>query len=779
MEYGQWLENGKKYEILTPLTPIPWQNYLYNDEYYLEISQTLQGSGFLVRNYNRTPCLGGYRYFYLADRDSGEVWNPNYVPLAKKPDSYSCVHGIWTTELDSVQQGINTVIQVTVPPEGCRELWMISLQNLSECRRRLSFYPVFGMYDHGVMGGECVYDMDAEIIYKYAFPYHTLYEDKKRAEKEKAYTYLFSDRTPVSCEMSRRRFFGSQGETGMPEGVIRGVLSGIKGEAEDFCGAFAFEFYLEPGEKTELFLEAGAAVSKEEILERKKAFGRELAVREIQMTETFWEQMLGGFYMETPDENLNAFGNYWLKKQVTLLTRQNRGSSYCPVRNQLQDAMGYAMIRPEESVQYLTDVMRLQRRDGFIQQWHDTAGAAPGGLCLLKHTDGPVWLVICAEVMLRQTGSRELLQLQVPYLDGGTGTLLEHLKAALFYLTENVGAHGLCLMGDGDWNDPINGVGREGRGESVWLSMALVYAIDRILPYLEEADQDSSRRLFEAAEQLKKKINTYGWSGRWYAAAIHDDGGLVGDSTDRLFLNTQSWALLAGVADRQKKKILEKTLKELETPFGPLILSPPFDCWDARWGRISVKKAGTTENGSVYCHASMFLALARAICGEGDRLYELLWRTLPTNPENPPEKNLQLPVYLANYYYGLRESENFGRSSGHYGTGTAPWMLMLLMEELMGVKATVDGIRIQPCLPEGWNRAACRRIWKDAVYQIVIRRGEKAPACEMGKQHQKESFAGNGEQNKRASFLCIDGIPYREELLPYERNKTYQIEITL
>lgn len=764
MGYGEWKEGGKKYEISTPFTPVPWINHLYNDEYYLEVSQTLQGSGFLVKDYNRMPCLEGYRYFYLTDRESGEVWNPNYVPLGKTPDAYSCVHGIWSTELRSMGQDIQTSIQVAVPPAGCRELWTVSLQNAGGRPREISFYPVFGFYDHGVMGGECAYDEEAEAIYKYAFPYHTLYEEKEKAEKEKAYTYLFSDHAPVSWEMSRRRFFGSRGDREVPEGVRRGRLSGVRGEAEDFCGAFSFDFHLEPGEKIELYLEAGAAVSREEILDRKRSFSREQAARELQETEAYWERMLGGFYMETPDENLNAFGNYWLKKQVTLLTRQNRGSSYCPVRNQLQDAMGYAMVCPEEAIQYLLDVTRLQRKDGFIQQWHDTAGAAPRGLCLLKHTDGPVWLVICGEIIIRQWGSRELLECQVPYLDGGTGTILEHLRAALLYLTEAVGPHGLCLMGDGDWNDPINGVGRKGRGESVWLSMALVYGIGRMLPYLEDTDPDSFRRLGEAAEKMKQAINAYGWSDRWYGAAIHDGGELLGGSGERLFLNTQSWALLSGAAEGERKRLLEESLRELETPFGPLILWPPFDSWDGRWGRISVKKPGTTENGSVYCHASMFLAFARAVCGDGDGLYEILWRTLPTNPENPPEKNLQIPVYLANYYYGLRESENFGRSSGHYGTGTAPWMLMLLMEKLMGAEATPEGIRLRPCLPKEWKRAACKRTWKKAVYQVTIRRREEA--------------SGEGG-DREAGTVRVNGVPYEKELLPYEENQTYHVEITL
>lgn len=753
MEYGRFIENGSKYEILTPATPAPWKNCLYNDGYYLELDQMLQGGGYLVEDYNRKPCISMERYFYLADRKTGEVWNPNFTPLAKEYDSYSCIHGMWKTELKSVQQKIAASIRAMVPVTGERELWSISLQNQSEETREISLYTMFGFYDHGVMGGECSYDAASSVIVKYAFPYHTLYEEKELVEKQKAYLYLFSDRKPDSVDMSRRRFFGNQGKLGIPQGIKNGALSGIPGEAEDFCGALAYDFCLKPGETIEVFLEAGAAVSREQILERKGQFDKAHVEKEIAALRDAWEELLDTFYMETPDENLNAFGNYWLKKQITLLTRQNRGSSYCPVRNQLQDAMGYAMLCPGEAENYLFDAMKLQQTNGFIQQWHDTTGAPPRGLCLLNHTDGPVWLVIAVEVLIRQSGDSGMLSRMIPYADGTDGTVLEHLTRALYYLLEQTGEHGLCLMGDGDWNDPINGVGRKGKGESVWLSMALVYAIRRMLPYFGK-DSKEWKELSAAAEDMKQAINEQAWSEKWYAAAIHDDGGCIGDRNDRLFLNTQSWAILSGVADAEKKRILAESLQELETPFGPLILYPPFQEWDSRWGRISVKKAGTTENGSVYCHASMFLAYARAMERDGDGLYEIIAKTLPVNPGNLPDKNLQVPIYLPNYYYGLRESDNFGRSSQHYGTGSAAWMQMLIMEELLGVKAELAGIRLQPLLPAAWNEVRCRKKYKRAVYDIVIKRDSGAA-------------------------VYVNGSLYEEKYLPYQDGMSYQVEVSI
>ncbi|MBP5198820.1 MAG: hypothetical protein J6033_07200, partial [Lachnospiraceae bacterium] len=450
-------------------------------------------------------------------------------------------------------------------------------------------------------------------------------------------------------EMSKRRFFGGKGISEIPQGIMTGKLSGIPGEAEEFCSAFGFDFILEAGQKVTVCLEAGAALSRDEITQKSEYFSLEYVEKTEALTRDKWDEKLDGFYIRTPDPNLNAFGNYWLKKQIIQLTEQNRGGTYCPVRNRLQDALGYAILWPQKAKKYIFDVVKLQRKDGFIQQWHDTSGAPPRGLCFLKHTDGPVWLVICAEALVRYSGDPDLLHEMIPYADGGEGSLLEHMTIALKYLAGQVGERGMCLMGDGDWNDPINGAGRLGKGESVWLSEAFIYAVDRLVPYLGKYDPVSEFELTQAAEQIKDAINTNAWCGDRYAVAVHDDGTLMGDKNDRLFLNTQSWAILSKVADKEKTEIIMQSVKDqLDTPFGPLLLYPPFKAWDERWGRLSVKQAGATENGSVYCHASMFYAFAQGELADGDGMFETIQKTLPTNPWNPPEKNLQVPIYLAN-----------------------------------------------------------------------------------------------------------------------------------
>lgn len=755
MKYGNFENNGKEYKINTPLTPSNWENYLFNDEYYLEINQMLQGSGSFVDNYNRKKYLEDYRYFYIKEAKSKEIWSPNYILLNKNHDKYSCVHGLYHTELTSENYEIESKIKVFVPNKGTHEVWQITLKNNSNINKEVEFFSVFGFYDHGVMGGQCDYNKEANIITKYAFPYHALYNEKEQAEKEKAFFYTFSDIFPNSVELSKSRFFGSDYMHGIPNAVFNDELSGIAAEAEEFCAAQQFKLSLHSGQETTFFIISGAANSENEIIMLKNELITSGFASEWDETERFWTNLYSTSNIETPDSNLNYFANYYLKKQITLLSIQNRGTTYCPVRNRLQDALGYSLIDPIESKKLMWDVLSRQRKDGFIQQWHFTDNSPPRGLCLLNHTDGAVWLVICIELMIRQCGNSNIWNEVVPYCDDKHGeSVFKHIIKAINNTAENLGKHGLCLIGDGDWNDPINGVGREGRGESVWLSMALIYCINLIIPYV-ESDKEK-QILLEKKNDIANSINKFAWCGKYYSVGFCDDGKAIGDSRndDKIFLNTQSWAILSGVADNKKILEIENTLKNLETPFGPLLLSPPFQKWDSRWGRISLKKSGTTENGSVYCHASMFLAFAYAIQGNAEKLYDIIEKTLPTNAENPATTKLQIPTYLPNYYFGLRNSENFGRSSLHYGTGSAAWMLLLILEYVMGVKACNDGIYISPLMPKGWQKMHCTRKYKNSIYNV--------------------DFVRSG-----CFSVKIGEDDYTNKVLPYSENQCYNVLVTV
>jgi cellobiose phosphorylase/cellobionic acid phosphorylase len=328
--------------------------------------------------------------------------------------------------------------------------------------------------------------------------------------------------------------------------------------------------------------------------------------------------------------------------------------------------------------------------------------------------------------VIEKCGDSSIYDRVEKYMDSEEGdSIYTHLLKAAYYLAENSGAHGLCLMLDGDWTDPINGAGRLGKGESTWSSMALLYCLKCLMSLADtRGDNVNAKKLAQHAENIDKAINAYCWDGKWYIAGFDDNGmpfGIEADKEAKLFLNAQTWAVISGTARGERLELVLAAIDKLETPFGSLLLVPEFSSWNDTWGRISVKQKGTTENGSVYCHGTMFKAYGDTMRGDGDKAYSAIVKTLPTNPENPPEKNLQVPLFVPNYYFGLKDAPNYGRSSCHYGTGTAAWLIWLALEHIAGIRATCDGIKIKPCLPKAWDKIKVSRRFKGELQKFEIK----------------------------------------------------------
>ena len=746
MKYGNFSADGCSFSVTTPRTPSSWKNYIYNDNFVSTVDQLLTGDCKFVVNYVKTSITKGDRAFYLRDRESGESWKLN---SSTESSGYSCEYHLNKTVLNYEQSEIAASVRIFVPTKDMVEYWTVTLKNNSDTVRSLSLFSSVGFLESGPMGGTCVYEDG--VIVKYSFPYHVFYHEKEKVEGKRAYFYMSSDAEPASCEMSEYRYFGGYLKDRTPVAVENDACSGIMAEVEDFIGAMQHTFVLKPGESKSVSFVIGAACSKDEIAAMKAKLTPENVEEEMRKSDERWNALTSTYSVTTPNAEFNHLVNYWLKKQSTFLTRLNRMGTYCPVRNQLQDAMGYSLIEPENAISYMMTVVARQQKNGFTKQWYLTDGSAPKGFCFVNHCDADVWLVLCLTALANQNGDLSIMDRVVPYIDEGEDTVYNHLLAAIEFMATDIGAHGLNLMHDGDWTDPINGIGRGGKGESTWTTVAMMYAIKQFRTICEaKGDEKAIARLDEIWATYDKAVNENAWNGDRYIGGYDDDGIAFADTADsnRVLLNAQTWAILAGAARGERLESVIKAIDGLKSTHGTYLLYPPFLAWDGRWGRISLKKAGTTENGAVYCHATMFKAYSDAAIGDGNKLYDSLLRTTPINPDNDVEKNHQLPLFVPNYYYSFEGSPNYGRSSCLYETGTVAWFLMAAVEQLLGVKATVNGITISPNLPTDWNEASCTRTFKGATYNVTVKRGAET---------------------------TVNGKPFTEKFLPCEEGATYDV----
>lgn len=690
MKYGDFTAEGRKFRINTPSTPTEWTNYLFNDNYLAEISQTLKGKSAVVDNYSRKDFTDGYRNFYISD--GNDVFS-----LSDIPEEYFCEHGLGETRVHMEKGGISADISVFVPAEAQCEVWRVKIANQSEETKKINLFSVIPFEQNGPMGG-CVRYTDG-FVYKYSFPYHVYYEDKKKVENNKAYYYMYSDCKPDSYEGDSNRFYGCADTNCVPEAVRAGVCKSLDSEGEGpFISAMHHSLVIDGGCSETINFIIGAETNIENIKSFTKSFNID---EEYQKLNQVWEKRINRLYIDTPDKNINYMVNYWVKKQVILLTRLNRMSVYCPVRNQLQDALGYSMIEPFEALKYALKVLRRQQSDGFLKQWYMTNGSPERNLCLLNHCDAPIWLILCVVEIIEQCGDVSIYDRIEGYIDSDNAdSIYNHLIMAAHSIAAMRGEHGLSLMLDGDWTDPINGAGRLGRGESTWASEASAYVVNRLASVAEARnDNKAAKELRKLAKELIEAINKYCYIDGYYVTGFDDNGVPFGKASDKegsLFLNAQVWAIISGAAQGEREKSVLNAIASLETEFGPRLLYPAFSEWNDTWGRISIKQAGTTENGSVYCHASMFKAYSDCIRGDGENAYRTVIKTLPTNPDNPPSRNGQLPLFIPNYYFALEDSVNMGKSSCNYGTGSAAWFLWVVVKHMLGCGG-------KAAMPESWK----------------------------------------------------------------------------
>lgn len=672
---GEFKQDGRVYEIESPITPRNWSNKLFNDRYLLELNSQMQGSSQTFENFMPALQIPAERHFYILNRENDKVFCPLYAPLRTKAEKYIRRYGLFFDEAQSENDGIKTLITAFVHECEQKEYWRVILENTGDKELNISFFTAFSMDIRSYMGSHCHYEEKGNFIYRYSFPGHALYEDKAKLDSAVKVAYMTCDEKPHSYDTNKFRFYGCEDTGEYPLALINKMCANSCTQGEEgMIAAMEHRILLKPGMKKTLYFSAGAAVEKEDI----RQVSQSEYDTEFENISLLWEKRCNVYKFNSGNENIDTLSNYWLKKQLTFMTRTNRFYFSSPVRNELQDIMGYAFVDKKDAIERIRKIMQRQRLDGYIKQWNFHNGAPEFGLAALRLSDAPIWLMICSiEVITHIIKDNSLYEEKAAYKDCDTQeSFYEHLKrAAMFMSSESeLGEHGICLMRDGDWTDPINAVGRKGRGESVWNTMALIYAIKELCKIFPDEE------LLARAQMLKENINKHCWDGEWYLAAIDDDGRKVGTNEDeegKILINPQTWAIISGVAEGERLEKIRKHIESMKTDFGYKLSHPPFTKWNEKFGKISIKQLGALENGSVYCHGTMFKAFADFLIGDNRSVLECIENTLPTNPKNPNEINLQLPLYASNYYFGV-ENENYGRSSCAYGTGTTAWILVLL-----------------------------------------------------------------------------------------------------
>jgi cellobionic acid phosphorylase len=670
------------------------------------------------------------RFFYVKDEETAELFSAPYEPVRAKLNNFSFSVGKSDVRWSIEKAGVGLQISLSLAATDVVELWSVRVQNRSDRLRRVSIYPYFPIGYMSWMNQAAEYRPELiGIVASCVTPYQKVADYfKHKSFKDK--TFFLADQPPVAWE-ARQESFEGEGGLHNPDGVRQEELS--KGDSlyETPAAVLQYRVELLPNRSQEFRFLFGPAFDEAEIAElRARYLGREAFARAKAEYSNYIAQGAGCLAVETPDPDFDIFVNHWLPRQVFYHGDANRLTTDPQTRNYLQDNMGMSYIQPQ--------VARRAFLHALSQQ--ETNGAMPDGIRLredaelkyinqIPHTDHCVWLPICLHAYLDETDDYEVLREPVKDRQGLGLTVFKRITRAMRWLLQARDSRGLSYIAQGDWCDPMNMVGYKGKGVSGWLSLATAYALQRWTQVcLRQKALELAREFETGAQEINTAVNTHLWDGLWFGRGITDEDVVFGTNKDRegrIFLNAQSWAILAGAASpEQRQSMIQAVADQLETPYGVMLVAPPFTRMREDIGRVTQKFPGSAENGSVYNHAAAFYIYSLYAVGESDRAYRLMRQMIPGPDPNDYARRGQLPVYIPNYYRGAyhEHPRMAGRSSQLFNTGTVSWFYRSLIEGLFGLKGTRQGLTVRPQLPSQWDHATVTRQFRGATFHVEIKR---------------------------------------------------------
>ena len=813
MQYGAFDDTCREYVITRPDTPLPWINYLGSEEYFGLISNTAGGYSFfrdarlrrLTRyRYNNVPLDGGGRYLYLRDDASGEFWSPTWQPTRLPLEDYTCRHGMGYTTIQSTRSAIRAQVRYFVPLGENLEIWQLTVTNQRSEPARLSAFSFIEF---------CLWDaQDDTTNFQRNFSTgqvevvdEVIYHKTEYRERRDHFAYFACSAPLAGFDTQREDFLGPYRGWDNPQVVESGQSANSIAHGWQPVGSHHLQMELAPGEsRTVIFLlgyhenpvddkfdPPGSQIINKRTV--KPVIDRYLKAEAVEEAFTrlraYWDELLGRYQVQTPDPHTNRMVNIWNAYQCMITFNMSRSASYFEsgigrgmgFRDSTQDLLGFVHMIPERARQRIMDIAATQLDSGGAYHQYQPLTKRGNNDVGSNFNDDPLWLVMAVSAYIKETGDWAILDQPVQYDNrpGSEAPLYQHLQRSLQYTLDRLGPHNLPLIGRADWNDCLNlncfsdtpgqsfqtTTNKDGQvAESVFIAGLFMLAGQEMVGLSAHlgntADVEHYR---QELARMEATIWQAGWDGAWFRRAYDDFSRPIGSQENQegqIFIEPQGICIMAGLGLQDGKAVqtLDSVNQRLATPHGIILQQPAFSQYYLHLGEISSYPPGYKENAGIFCHTNPWIMIAETIVGHGDLAHDYYLRINPSAREVISDVHRCEPYVYAQMIAG-RDAATHGEAKNSWLSGTAAWNYVAITQWILGIRPELDGLRIEPVIPSGWQEFEATRQFRGVAFQIHVRR------------------SGAGNQVR----LVVDGQPLDGSVvpLPADGRKTTQVEVTI
>ncbi len=772
MQYGYFDDEKKEYVITTPTTPYPWINYLGSQEYFSLISNTAGGYSFykdaklrrITRfRYNNVPLdLGGGRYYYI--NDDGDVWSPGWAPAKKELDKYECRHGMGYTKISGARGGVETEVTYFVPLNANAEIHKVVVKNTSGKKKQVKLFSFIEW---------CLWNAQDDMT-NFQRNYNTgevevkgsvIYHKTEYKERRNHYAFFSVNAPIVGFDSDRESFMGTYNGFENPQAVFAGKSNNSVADGWHPIASHSLEVNLEPGEVKEYIFVLGYVENAfEEKWESKNVINKtkaEALIAKYSTTEAVdqafaelaasWDQLLSKYTVNTADDKVNRMVNIWNQYQCMVTFNLSRSASYFEsgigrgmgFRDSNQDLLGFVHQIPDRARERIIDLASTQLEDGGAYHQYQPLTKKGNDEIGGNFNDDPLWLVLAVVSYIKETGDYSILDVMTPFdSDESKSTpLADHLKRSIDHVIDNVGPHGLPLIGRADWNDCLNlncfstepgesfqtSTSKDGKvAESVMIAGMFCYIGDEYVRLMDKIGNKAEvERVSGEVAKMRDIVMEHGWDGSWFIRAYDDFGKKIGSEEceeGKIFIESQGLCVMGncGVEDGKALKALDAVEERLGTKYGLVLQNPAYTKYYVEYGEISTYPAGYKENAAIFCHNNAWIMVAEAQMGRGDKAFDYYTRIAPAWTEEYSEIHRTEPYVYSQMVAG-KDAKRHGEAKNSWLTGTASWNFLAISQSILGIIPEYDGLQVDPSIPKAWESYSVTREFRGDQYQITVK----------------------------------------------------------